>query len=186
MGLYVLNWPNRVKLIENIFVTHYHHHQSGSINFFHGCHIFCPYAHEVVVPSYAVGFIFIPGKLNHCVILWWCAQIIENIMARRSFSIYAYYTTSIASLRRRLWNYWTSEMLVGYILSSLCLWLSQFSQLSFVHYMGLCVCSVPISHDCENMCTWSYVCAGCLSMSVQYKTNWHVVDWAMGNKLRLN
>ena len=21
---------------------------------------------------------------------------------------------------------------------------------------GLCVCSVPISHDCENMCTWSY------------------------------
>ena len=36
------------------------------------------------------------------------------------------------------------KMLVKYILSSVCLRLSQFSQLSFIQYMGLCVFSLPI------------------------------------------
>ena len=40
---------------------------------------------------------------------------------------------------------WTSEKLVRYILLSVCLRLSQFSQSSFMQCMGLCVFSLPIS-----------------------------------------
>ena len=36
------------------------------------------------------------------------------------------------------------SMLVMYIQSSVCLRFSQFSQLSFVQYMGLCICSLPV------------------------------------------
>ena len=46
---------------------------------------------------------------------------------------------------RRIWRYWTSKILVRYILSSVCLRLSQFSQLYFMHYMELCAFSLPIS-----------------------------------------
>ena len=35
-------------------------------------------------------------------------------------------------------------LLVRYILSNVCLWLSHFSQLSFMQYVGLCVFSFPI------------------------------------------
>ena len=44
-----------------------------------------------------------------------------------------------------LWRYWTSKILIRYILSSVCLRLSQISQLSVMQYMGLCVFSLPIS-----------------------------------------
>ena len=40
---------------------------------------------------------------------------------------------------------WTSKILVRYILSCVCLWLSQFSQLSSMQFRGLCVFSLPIS-----------------------------------------
>ena len=39
----------------------------------------------------------------------------------------------------------TLKILVRYILWSVCLRLSQFSQLSFMQYIGLCVFSLPIS-----------------------------------------
>ena len=54
------------------------------------------------------------------------------------------YNASLLSLCRRIWSYWTSKMLVRYILSSVCLRLSQFSQLSFIQHIGLCVFSLPI------------------------------------------
>ena len=50
---------------------------------------------------------------------------------------------------------WTSKMLVRYILSSVRLRLSQFFQLSFMEYTGLCVFSLTYDH-CENTCTLSY------------------------------
>ena len=43
------------------------------------------------------------------------------------------------------WKYWTFKMLVRYILSSMCLRLSQFSQLSFMQYMGPSVFPLLIS-----------------------------------------
>ena len=45
----------------------------------------------------------------------------------------------------RIWRNWTFEMLVRYILSSVYLRVSPFSQISFMQYMGLCVFSLPIS-----------------------------------------
>ena len=44
-----------------------------------------------------------------------------------------------------LWTYWTSQMLVRYIQSSVCLRLSQFTQSSFMLHMGLWLFSFPIS-----------------------------------------
>ena len=45
----------------------------------------------------------------------------------------------------RIWWYLSSKILSGNILSSVCLRLSQFSQLYFMQYMGLCVFRLPIS-----------------------------------------
>ena len=53
-------------------------------------------------------------------------------------------TSLLSSLCRRIWKYWTSKILVRYILLSLCLRLSQFSKLSFMQYRGLWVFSLPI------------------------------------------
>ena len=72
-----------------------------------------------------------------------CTQIIEYIL--RNGRIRFHYTISSSPLCRRIWKYWTSIMFVRYILSSVCLRLSQFVQLSFIQYMGLCVYSLPIS-----------------------------------------
>ena len=46
-----------------------------------------------------------------------------------------------------MWRYWTAKMPACeiYSVSSVCLRLSHFIQLSFVQYMGLCVFSLPIS-----------------------------------------
>ena len=43
----------------------------------------------------------------------------------------------------------------AYSVSSMCLSLGQYSQLSFLHYMGLCVSQLThLSYDdCENTCT---------------------------------
>ena len=44
-----------------------------------------------------------------------------------------------------IWRHWTYKMPVRYILSSVWVRLSIFSQLSIKQYMGLCVFSLPIS-----------------------------------------
>ena len=108
--------------------------------FFRGC------VPEVVVPSHAVGSIYIPGKLGfvsfitlqsydvrkYSITLWHYGYI----------RLFAHYTTSLSTLCRCIWMYWTSKMLVIYILSER-LRLSQFSQISFMH--GLCVFSLSTS-----------------------------------------
>ena len=45
-----------------------------------------------------------------------------------------------------IWRHLTYKMPVRYILSSLWVRFSMFSQLSIIQYMGLCVFSLPISH----------------------------------------
>ena len=84
-----------------------------------------------------VGFCFF-----YCCAVLWCVQI---IIAQWSYFLLALYTTLLSSLCRRIWRYWTSKILVRYILLSVCLRLNQFSRLSFMQYMGLCVFSLPIS-----------------------------------------
>ena len=58
---------------------------------------------------------------------------------------FVHYTISLSSLCKLGWGHWTYEMPVRYILSSVWVRLSTFSQLSIVQYMGLCVFSLPIS-----------------------------------------
>ena len=56
-----------------------------------------------------------------------------------------------------IWRHWTTKMLFRYMLPNVCLRLRQFSQLSFVQYMGLCVFSLPNSPVMiVRMCTLSY------------------------------
>ena len=59
--------------------------------------------------------------------------------------LFAHYTTSLSSVCRSIWRYWISKILVRYILSSVGLTLSQFSQVSFMQYMGLCVFGLSIT-----------------------------------------
>ena len=59
--------------------------------------------------------------------------------------LFPHYITSLSSLCRCIWKHWTYIMLFMYILSIVYLRLSQFSQLSFIQYMWLCVFSLPIS-----------------------------------------
>ena len=56
----------------------------------------------------------------------------------------AHYTTPLSSLCGHIWMYWISKLLVKYILTNVCLRLTQFSSLSLMHYTGLCVFGLPI------------------------------------------
>ena len=58
--------------------------------------------------------------------------------------LFVHYTISLSSLCKLIWRHWTYKMPVRYILSSVWVKLSIFSQSSSVHYMGLCVFSLPI------------------------------------------
>ena len=71
--------------------------------------------------------------------------------------LFANYTISLSSLCRTIWRHWTTKMLVRYMLPSVHLRLRQFSQLSFIQYVGLCIFSLPNSPVMiVRMCTLSY------------------------------
>ena len=61
--------------------------------------------------------------------------------------LFVHYTisTSSLSLCKLIWWHWTDKMPVRYVLSSVWVRLSIFSQLSIIQYMGLCVFSLHIS-----------------------------------------
>ena len=61
------------------------------------------------------------------------------------FCLLVHYTISSSSLCKLIWRHWTYKMPVRYILSSVWVRLTIFSQLSIIQYMGLCVFSLPIS-----------------------------------------
>ena len=70
-------------------------------------------------------------------------------------------------------------MLVRYILSSVCLRLSQFSEFSFMQYMGLCVLSLPISllmivTVCENI-----LMGYCKTAVTPFVTHWRYSSLAL-------
>ena len=58
--------------------------------------------------------------------------------------IFVNYSISLSSLCKLIWRHWTYKMPVRYILSSMWIRLSTFSQLSIIKYMGLCVFSLSI------------------------------------------
>ena len=58
--------------------------------------------------------------------------------------LFVYNIISLSSLCKPIWRHWTYKMPVRYMLSSVWVSLSIFSQLSIIQYMGLCVFSLPI------------------------------------------
>ena len=124
--------------------------------FFRGC------VSEMVVLSYSViYYIYIPGKLGLCFHFWCSVYGIckwsDTLWPVGRVRLFADCTISLSSLCRPIWRHWTTKMLVMYMLPSVCLRLRQFSRLSFIQYMGLCVFSLPISPVMiVRMCTLSY------------------------------
>ena len=97
------------------------------------------YIYIYIYPGKAGFFVF-----NYCAVLR-CAHLIEYIMTLWSYTVIGAFTTSLSSLCRPIWRYWTAKMLVRYSVSNVCLRLGRFSQSSFRQHMGLCVFSLPIS-----------------------------------------
>ena len=76
--------------------------------------------------------------------LWW-VQIVGYVLACRSFSFSFITLSHYHHCANFTWRHWTHKMPVRYNLSSVCVRLSIFSQLSIMQYVGLCVFSLPIS-----------------------------------------
>ena len=93
------------------------------------------------VTSYSVTYcIYIPGKPGFC-FHYYCAIYDEF----KYYSFVSINTISLSSLCKLIWRHWTYKMPVRYILSSVWVRLSLFSQLSIIQYMGQCVFSLPIA-----------------------------------------
>ena len=129
----------------------HYHHQIGSINLTH-YHIFfvvvwlrCLLHHILIVIAYTFrenrDFVFI---------------IIVRFMMRANSRIrfgltdrvrlFVPYTISLSSLCKLIWRHWLYKLPVRYVLSSVWVGLSMFSQLSTLQYMALYVfvCPFPL------------------------------------------
>ena len=123
----------------------YYHHQIRSINLTH-YHIFprlCAWDffyiiidHLLYIHSGKTGILF---SLLLCSL--WLVQIIRYVLACRSCS----FVCTLHHLIIIIVQTWTYKMPVRYILSSVWVRLSIFSQLCITQYMGLGVFSIPIS-----------------------------------------
>ena len=114
------------------------------------------------VTSYSVTYcICIPGKPGFC-FHFYCANYAEckygyTFWLADRVRSFVHYTISLSSLCKLIWGHWTYEMPVRYILSSVWVRLSIFSQLSIIQYMRLCVFILPITLVMfERICTLSY------------------------------
>ena len=71
--------------------------------------------------------------------------IVQFMLSSNIIRLFVHNTISLSSLCKLIWRHLTYKMPVRYILSSVWVRLSIFSQLSIIQYMGLCVFSLPIS-----------------------------------------
>ena len=133
----------------------YYHHQTGSTHLSHCCHIFpwlcvwdgCTtiFCHLLHIYLGNTGTFFQLWMFSLLRFSLWYLQMIEYIMPAGRVHLFAYYTISLSPLCRLIWRHWTNKMFVRYMLPSVCLRLRQFSQLSFIWYMELCVFNLPNS-----------------------------------------
>ena len=102
------------------------------------------------VTSYSVTYcIYVPGKPGIC-FHYFCAvydecKYSDTFWLADRTCLFVQYTISLSSLCKLIWRHWNYKMPVRYILSSVWVRLSIFSPLSIIHYVGLCVFSLPIS-----------------------------------------
>ena len=73
------------------------------------------------------------------------STIVQFMMSSNIIRLFVHNTISLSSLCKLIWRHWTYKMPVRYILSSVWVRFSIFSQLSILQYIGLCVFSLPIS-----------------------------------------
>ena len=108
---------------------------------------------EMVVPSYTVGFIYIPGKTvffcYYCEVLW-CVKMIEYILTRWSYSfVCTLHSLIIITMQRYL------KVLdlrnICHVHSVECM--SEIKSILSINFHGLCLFSLPISRM-----MWEYVC----------------------------
>ena len=81
---------------------------------------------------------------NFCAVYDECKYSDTFWLADRT-RLFVQYTISLSSLCKLIWRHWNYKMPVRYILSSVWVRLSIFSLLFIIHYVGLCVFSLPIS-----------------------------------------
>ena len=127
------------------------------------CHLFCIYVLRR------------PGICFHyyCAVYDKCKNFDMYWLADRIL-LFVQYIISLSSLCKPIWRHWTYKMPVRYILWTVCLRLSIFSQLSIIQYVRLCVFSLPISlgmmeriiilyyhHQIGSMTYYAMVCAVC-------------------------
>ena len=108
-----------------------------------------------------IYYTYIPGTLGPCFhyrcSVYGICKWSDTLWPVGRVRLFADYTISSSSLCRLIWGHWTTKMLVRYMLPSVCLRLRQFSQSSFIRFMGLCVFSFPNSPVMiVRMCTLSY------------------------------
>ena len=124
-----------------IYNSYYYHDQIGSMNLSHaviysvvgGYTTICCRFHIQHIPrdSWALFVLLLCS-------LMMCANNGGHYGLMVALALFAHYPTSFSSLCRCTWTYWTSKMLVGYILSSVCL---RSSQLSVIfHAINRVVC----------------------------------------------
>ena len=79
----------------------------------------------------------------YCAVYGECKYSYTFRLADRT-RLFVHYTISLSSLCKLIWRQWTLKLPVRYILSSVWVRLSIFSQLSIMQYVGLYVFSLPI------------------------------------------
>ena len=141
--------PFQFRWLKDIHSSCYYHHQIGSINHTHSYHICRGCLPEMFVTSYSVTYcIHIPGRPGFCFHYYRAVydecKYLDTFWLADRVLLFVHYTISSSSLCKLIWRHWTYKMPVKYILSSVWVRLSIFSQLSILQYMGLCVFTLPI------------------------------------------
>ena len=136
----------------NIYISCYYHHQIGSIHLSHCYHIFpwlCAWDVCYIIVCHLLHIR--SGKTGNSFSLllsslWW-VQIVGYVLPCRSYSFVCTVHHLIIIIVQIIWRPWTYKMTVRYILSSVWVRLSIFSQLSIIQpiiqYVGLCAFSLP-------------------------------------------
>ena len=101
---------------------------------------------ETVVLYSVIYYIYIPGALGPC-FHYWCSvygicKWSDTLWPVGRVRLFADYSISLLSLCRLICRHWTTKMIVRYMLPNVYQRLRQFSQLSFIRYMALCIFSL--------------------------------------------
>ena len=146
----------------HIHNSSYYHHQIGS-NLSHCCHIFswlCAWGGCTIICCWFC--IYIPGQLGFVSFIivqsYDACKWSSTLWPDGCIRLFAHYIISLSSLCWCIWRYWTSKMLVRYILSECKSEIKSIFLVTFCAIYGVvCIQLTHLSYgDCENTCTLSY------------------------------